>query len=97
MSVLDQKDDQNAIGIIIKLGKLLAHLRGVVPTWETRESQGLEYAYTFANIEEPDRAMVQLRNLAPRTCIISRMKFHNYGRCPTTHKCSLIDRINGKG
>jgi hypothetical protein len=60
----DDKDDQNAIGIIIKLGKLLAHLRGVVPTWETRESQGLEYAYTFANIEEPDRAMVQLRNLA---------------------------------
>jgi hypothetical protein len=60
----DQKDDQTAIGIIIKLGKLLAHLRGVVPTWETRESQGLEYAYTFANIEEPDRAMVQLRNLA---------------------------------
>jgi hypothetical protein len=60
----DNKDDQNAIGIIIKLGKLLAHLRGVVPTWETRESQGLEYAYTFANIEEPDRAMIQLRNLA---------------------------------
>jgi hypothetical protein len=60
----DQKDDQNAIDIIIKLGKLVAHLRGVVPTWETRESQGLEYAYTFANIEEPDRAMVQLRNLA---------------------------------
>jgi hypothetical protein len=43
---------------------LLVHLRGVVPTWETRDSQGLEYAYTFANIEEPDRAMVQLRNLA---------------------------------
>jgi predicted transcriptional regulator len=60
----EEKDDQNAIGTIIKLGKLLAHLRGVVPTWETRESQGLEYAYTFANIEEPDRAMVQLRNLA---------------------------------
>jgi len=37
---LDQKDDQSAIRIIIKLGKLLAHLRGVVPTWETRESQG---------------------------------------------------------
>jgi predicted transcriptional regulator len=60
----EKKDDKNAIDIIIKLGKLLAHLRGVVPTWETRDSQGLEYAYTFANIEEPDRAMVQLRNLA---------------------------------
>jgi hypothetical protein len=28
----EQKDDQNSIGIIVRLGKLLAHLRGVVPT-----------------------------------------------------------------
>jgi hypothetical protein len=46
------------------LENCLAHLRGVVPTWETKESPGLEYVYTFANIEEPDRAMIQLRNLA---------------------------------
>jgi Trp operon repressor len=59
-----QNDDKNALMVIVKLGRLLAHLRGVVPTWETRDSQGLEYAYTFATIEEPDRAMVQLRNLA---------------------------------
>ena len=50
--------------MIIKLAILLAHLRGVVPTWETKDTQGTDYAYTMATIEEPDRAMTQLRNLA---------------------------------
>jgi hypothetical protein len=60
------KDDEMTKRFIIRLGILLAHLRGVIPTWETRdpESQGLDYAYTFATIEEPDRAINQLRNLA---------------------------------
>ena len=49
---------------IIKLGKLLAHLRGVVPTWHTHDTQGSEYGYTLPTIEEPDRAMQQLANLA---------------------------------
>jgi hypothetical protein len=42
----------------------LAHLRGVVPTWETHGSQGLDYGYATARIEEPLRATTQLRNLA---------------------------------
>ena len=49
---------------IIKLGKLLAHLRGVVPTWHTQDTQGSEYGYGIPTIEEPDRAMQQLANLA---------------------------------
>jgi hypothetical protein len=51
---------------IIKLAILLAHLRGVVPTWETDDptSQGLGYAYALAMIEDPSRAITQLRNLA---------------------------------
>jgi hypothetical protein len=49
---------------IIKLGKLLAPLRGVVPTWHTHDTQGSEYGYTLPTIEEPDRAMQQLANLA---------------------------------
>ncbi|HJT49341.1 MAG TPA: hypothetical protein VJ729_14245 [Nitrososphaeraceae archaeon] len=49
---------------IIKLGKLLAHLRGVVPTWHTQDTQGSEYGYGLPIIEEPDRAMQQLVNLA---------------------------------
>jgi hypothetical protein len=49
---------------IIKLGRLLAHLRGVVPTWHTHDTQGSDYGYTLPTIEEPDRAMQQLANLA---------------------------------
>ena len=34
-------DDEEAIRYIIRLGRLLAHLRGSVPTWDTSHSQGL--------------------------------------------------------
>ena len=58
------KDDKYARYIIARIGLLLAHLRGVVPTWETHGTQGLDYAYATARIEEPLRATTQLRNLA---------------------------------
>ena len=59
-----EKDDDECIWIIIRLARLLAHLRAVVPTWDTSGSQGTDYAYATAMKEEPDRAMEQLRNLA---------------------------------
>lgn len=61
-----EKDNEKTKRFIVRLGRLLAHLRGVVPTWETKdsESQGIDYAYAIANIEEPDRAIRQLTNLA---------------------------------
>jgi hypothetical protein len=49
---------------IIYLAELLAHLRGTVETWETQGSQGLDYAYASENIENPERVMTQLYNLA---------------------------------
>ena len=49
---------------IIRLARLLAHLRGVAPTWNSNDSQGSNYAYTLPTIEEPDRAMQQVTNLA---------------------------------
>jgi hypothetical protein len=58
------KDDEQTLRYIIRLGILLAYLRGVVPTWETQNTQGSDYVYTFSTKEEPDRAMIQLRNLA---------------------------------
>lgn len=42
---------------------LLAHLRAVVPTWETKGTQGSDYSYTIANID-PSRVMTQLRNIS---------------------------------
>jgi hypothetical protein len=59
-----KRDEELADRIIIRLSKLLAHLRAVVPTWETKDTQGSEYAYTIAKIEVPKRAITQLRNLA---------------------------------
>jgi hypothetical protein len=59
-----EKDDKQTLIYIIRLARLLAHLRGVVPTWETKGTHGSDYAYTIATIEEPDRAITQLRNLA---------------------------------
>jgi len=59
-----EKDEEMAHRYIIRVAQLLAHLRAIVPTWETQGTQGSDYAYTFANIEDPSRAITQLRNLA---------------------------------
>ena len=48
---------------MIRLARLLAHLRAIVPTWETKNTQGSEYAYSLANIEDPSRAITQLSNI----------------------------------
>jgi hypothetical protein len=58
------QDNEESLKYIIRLGRLLAHLRGSVPTWDTSHSQGSEYAYGIAMIEEPSRAITQLMNLA---------------------------------
>jgi hypothetical protein len=60
----DYKDDEESNRYIIRLGRLLGHLRASVPTWDTSHSQGSEYAYSIATIEEPTRAITQLSNLA---------------------------------
>lgn len=59
-----QNADTDILLIIVKLAKLLGHLRGTVPTWESRDTEGADYAYSLATIEEPSRAMTQLYNLA---------------------------------
>ena len=60
----ETKDEEKAIRIIIKLANLLSPLRGILQTWETKETQGTEYAFSLPIIEEPDRAIHRLRNLA---------------------------------
>jgi transposase len=60
---------------LIYLGELLAHLRGTVSTWETEDTQGLDYAYASRNVENPKRAMAQLYNLA-RAHAVSQGRLH---------------------
>ena len=60
----NDKDVEYAKRIIIRVAVLLGHLRAVVTTWETHGSQGLDYNYATTKIEEPSRAITQLKNLA---------------------------------
>jgi hypothetical protein len=59
-----EMNEEVAQKYIIKLARLLARLRGVVPTWHTQGTQGSDYAYGLPTIEEPERAIQQLTNLA---------------------------------
>ncbi len=71
------KDDDNAITCIVKLAKLLSHLRSVAQTWETRDTQGSDYGYSIPTNEYPKRAQTSLNNLAAGHALI-------YGRTSIT-------------
>jgi len=92
------KDDDEALYIIIKISKLLAHLRAVVPTWDTSGSQGTDYAYATAMKEEPDRAMEQLRNIARGFAFSKGRNYITKEDLPLPIKVVLstasIDRVN---
>jgi DNA-binding transcriptional ArsR family regulator len=49
---------------IIYLAELLAYLRGTVSTYETEDTQGLNYGYNSRNVENVKRATTQLHNLS---------------------------------
>jgi hypothetical protein len=61
-----EADDIEAHRAIIKLGKMLAHLRAVVPTYSTPRVQGggTDYTYGLPMVEDPGRAITVMRSLA---------------------------------
>ncbi len=56
-------DDPEAYRMIIRLAMMLAHLRASVQVWDAG-TQGSDYNYTFAHIEEASRAITQMYNFA---------------------------------
>jgi hypothetical protein len=58
------KDELSAKEYILHLADLLAPLRGVSQTWETKGTQGSDYGYTIPIIEETARAEARLYDLA---------------------------------
>jgi len=92
------KDDKYAKRIIARIGLLLAHLRGVVPTWGTYGTQGTDYAYATARIEDPQRAVTQLRNLARGRALSQGRTYITIEDLPLPIKVVLstasIDRTN---
>jgi hypothetical protein len=61
---INENEYKAILAIIVKLAKLLAHLRGTVNVENTGKTQGSNYGYSTPIKEEPDRAMTQLLNLA---------------------------------
>jgi hypothetical protein len=84
--------------VLATIGNLLAHLRAVVPTWDTSGSQGLEYSYGTAIIEQPDRAITQLRNLARGHALSQSRNWITIQDLPLVIKVVLstasLDRVN---
>jgi hypothetical protein len=92
------RDDEVSLRQIIKLGILLSHLRAVVPTWETHDTQGTDYAYATAIREQPDRAITQLKNLARGHALSQGRNYISREDIPVVVKTVLstasIDRVN---
>ena len=92
-------DDRQASRYIVKSALLLSHLRAVVTTFgDTYGHGGTDYAYATAQIEEPSRAITQLRNLA-RGHALSKGRTHiSMEDIPLVIKVALstapIDRVN---
>lgn len=57
-------DDRGLLRKVLRIAKVLAHLRAVVHVWETEGSGGSEYNYSSPVIEDPARATNALYNLA---------------------------------
>lgn len=60
----DSKDDYEAKRCIVKLGRLLGHLRCIATTWHTEGTQGSDYGYAVSQPEDPRRAITVLQNFA---------------------------------
>jgi polyhydroxyalkanoate synthesis regulator phasin/predicted transcriptional regulator len=63
---------------IVRLGRLLSHLRCVAQTWGVQDTQGTSYAYSVTHPEDPTRANTILYNIA-------RGHASLYGRNYITH------------
>ncbi len=94
----EQRDDEQALKIIVKLGLLLAHLRAAVNTWHTEGTQGSDYSYDMPHIEHPTRAMTQLRNLAKGHALVQGRNYISKEDIPIVIKVVLstasIERVS---
>jgi hypothetical protein len=83
------KNDETAQRHIIRVAGLLSYLRGVVPTWHTQSTQGSDYSYTLPTIEEPDRAIQQLTNLARGHALLKGRNYISIEDIPLIIKTAL--------
>lgn len=83
------KDDVNALRYVVRLARLLSHLRCVAKTWETEDSQGSDYAYSVSLPEDPSRAITVLSNLARGHALLAGRNYINLEDIPIVIKTVL--------
>lgn len=84
--------------LIVRLGNLLSRLRGSVSTWNTYDTQGSDYGYSRPTIEDPKRAMTQLKNLAKGHALVNGRNYITKDDIPILIKTVLstasIERVS---
>lgn len=91
------RDDAYTKLVIVRLGVLVGRLRAVVTTWKD-DFEGTEYGHSTVTIEEPRRAITQLKNLARGHALMQGRSFVTIQDLPLLIKVVLstasLDRVN---
>ena len=92
------KDDTAAIRTISGMADVLSYLRCIAQVWETKDSQGSDYAYTISQREVPRRATTALSNLARGHALQTGRNYITLDDVPIVIKTALdsaqIERVS---
>ena len=92
------KDDKKALKYIAGMAEVLSYLRCVARVWESRDSQGSDYAYTISAREVPRRAATCLTNLARGHALLTGRNWITLDDVPMIIKTALdtaqIERVS---
>lgn len=83
------KDNIDVLNAIVRLGELLASLRGVTVTWDTKNTGGSDYGYSTPTKEIPKRAMDSLINLAKGHALLTGRNYLTMDDVPILIKTVL--------
>ena len=92
----NSKDDVEAKKCIVRLGKLLGHLRCIATTWHTEGTQGSDYGYTVSQPEDPRRAITVLQNLARAHALLTGRNYITLEDIPIVAKTVLSTAQTGR-
>ena len=94
----NSKDDFEAKKYIVRLGKLLSHLRCIAKIWNTEGTQGSDYGFAVSQPEDPRRAITVLRNLARAHALLTGRNYITLEDVPIVAKTVLstaqTDRVS---
>ena len=94
----NSKDDVEAKKCIVRLGKLLSHLRCIATIWHTEGTQGSDYGYAVSQPEDPRRAITVLQNLARAHALLTGRNYITLEDIPIVAKTVLstaqTDRVS---